>query len=138
MIERVTEPAAIGVLEQGLKAAELRHRVISNNIANVNTPGFKKSEVAFESLLAARLNPKEDKRLAMVRTHDAHFPKDTEEETLKPRINLVEDTNMRVDKNNVDIDEEMATLAKNNIYYNVSARQLSDYYNKLKTAISGQ
>lgn len=138
MIERVTQPAMMGVMTQALKASTLRHKVISNNIANVNTPGFKKSEVEFESLLAAQLNGNTDGKLQMVRTHDTHFPMEEQKEPLMPRIHLIEDTNMRVDRNNVDIDEEMAKLAKNNIYYNAAVRRISDYYTGLRSVISGQ
>ena len=42
-------------MQRGLVAANLRQEVISNNIANVNTPKFKRSDVVFESLLAKEL-----------------------------------------------------------------------------------
>ena len=46
---------------------------------------------------------------------------------------------MRVDNNNVDIDIEMASLAKNQLYYNAMATELGGYVNKLKNVItSGQ
>lgn len=138
MIERVTEPTMTGVMIQALKASTLRHKVISNNIANVNTPGFKKSEVEFESLLAAQLNEEPGSKLQMVRTHDSHLPQNRKNAALTPQINLIEDTSMRVDRNNVDVDEEMAKLAKNNIYYNTAARRLGDYYTGLRSVISGQ
>ncbi len=138
MINKVTEPAAVGVLTQALRAAALRHKVISNNLANVNTPGFKKSKVEFESLLADELKKKETDGLQMVRTHDKHFPLEKEREAIKPRIQMIEDTIMRVDQNNVDVDEETASLAKNNIYYNALARQVGDYYTKIRSVLTGQ
>jgi flagellar basal-body rod protein FlgB len=54
---------------------------------------------------------------------------------------VVEDdsTTMRVDGNNVDIDVEMANLAKNQLYYNAMATQMGNYISRIKNAItSGQ
>ena len=53
-------------IKKGLDAGALRQRVIANNIANVNTPGFKKSAVEFESLLKAALGRD---TIKMVTTH---------------------------------------------------------------------
>lgn len=137
MIEKITQTPMVSVLSQALVAANLKNNVISNNIANVNTPGFKKSEVVFESLLAEQLQP-QGKKLAMVRTQDKHFPMPTETGIVKPKINLIENTSMRVDDNNVDIDSEMAELSKNNIYYNAAVRQISSYFTGIKSVIAGQ
>ena len=62
-------------MSRGMSAANLRHEVISNNIANVNTPKFKKSDVVFESLLAKELGLFDEQgKLEVVRTHDRHMP----------------------------------------------------------------
>ena len=45
---------------------------------------------------------------------------------------------MRTDKNNVDIEIEMANLAKNSIYYNAVATRMGDYFSGMKSVISGQ
>ena len=45
MIEKAVSPLNVAVMEKALAADCLRHKVISNNIANVNTPGFKRSDV---------------------------------------------------------------------------------------------
>ena len=57
MLEQVVNSSNFDYLQRGLQAATLRHEVISNNIANVNTPRFKKSNVIFEELLARELEP---------------------------------------------------------------------------------
>lgn len=119
----------------------MRQEVVANNIANVNTPNFRKKNVEFEDLLAREIYGEKspEGKLKMVQTHINHLP-------YKPRSihatpNLVEDnsTIMRVDHNNVDVDIEMATLAKNQIYYNALANQMGGYVSKIRTAItSGQ
>lgn len=125
-------------LGRGLAAANLRQEVISNNIANVNTPNFKKSDVVFEELLAKEIGMDDSGRLPLVRTHDRHLPVGM---TGGAKAVIQEDdtTTMRVDNNNVDIDIEMASLAKNQLYYNAMATELGGYVNKLKNVItSGQ
>lgn len=85
------------VVHKALDAAWLRNEVISQNIANANTPGYKKKSVVFEELLNDAMN-----------------------ENRLPDIKIVENNNTssRRDGNNVDIDVEMAELAKNTIRYN--------------------
>ena len=126
-------------LSRGMSAANLRQEVISNNIANVNTPHFKRSAVNFEDLLAKELHLDDDgRRLDIVRTHDRHLPI-----PIHGKVNAVveedQTTTMRVDDNNVDIDIEMATLSKNQLYYNAMATQLGGFMTRMKNVItSGQ
>ena len=125
-------------LGRGLAAANLRQEVISNNIANVHTPNFKKSDVVFEELLAKEIGMDDSGRLPLVRTHDRHLPVGMIGGA-KASIQEDDTTTMRVDNNNVDIDIEMASLAKNQLYYNAMATELGGYVNKLKNVItSGQ
>lgn len=137
MLDQLTNAPVLNVLGQGLQAANLRHQVISNNIANVNTPDFKKSTVEFESLLAKELSP-DTKKLSMVRTQEKHIPVTAGSGYPSAQIQEVDTTSMRTDNNNVDIDIEMAELAKNNVYYNAVTRQVGDYLSQLKSVIKGQ
>ena len=137
MLDQIMNATAINVLGRGLQAANLRHAVISDNIANVNTPNFKKSEVVFESLLAEQMT-NDTKKLAMVRTRDKHLPVVKEQGLVSPQIQEDGTTSMRTDNNNVDIDIEMAELAKNNVYYDALSRQISGNINDTKMVIKGQ
>jgi len=137
MLDQIMNATAINVLGRGLQAANLRHAVISDNIANVNTPNFKKSEVVFESLLAEQMT-NDTKKLAMVRTRDKHLPMVKEQGLVSPQIQEDGTTSMRTDNNNVDIDIEMAELAKNNVYYDALSRQISGNINDTKMVIKGQ
>lgn len=138
MLEQIMNSSNFDYLGRGLAAATMRHEVISNNIANVNTPNFKRSTVNFEDLLAKELHLDDESRMDMIRTHDRHLPM-----AMSGKANAVieEDgtTTMRVDNNNVDIDMEMASLAKNQLYYNAMTTELGGFINKMKTVItSGQ
>lgn len=136
MLEQIVGSSMVNALSGALGAAELRHKVISNNIANVNTPHFKKSVVDFEELLAKELQPDTNK-LALTKTNAKHLPL-SKSGGVSPEIRTINNTTMRTDGNNVDIDEEMAGLAKNNIYYNAVARQIGSYFNTMKSIASGQ
>lgn len=132
MLQSLLSSPKAAVLEQSLMAASLRHKVVSNNIANVNTPGFKKSEVAFESMLKDALGTK---KLAMLNTNDKHISTSQSPTEVTPAVNTIATTTMRTDGNNVDIDIEMAELAKNNIYYNSVVQMLSRHFSGLKSVI---
>lgn len=138
MLEQIMNSSNFDYLGRGLAAATMRHEVISNNIANVNTPNFKRSAVNFEDLLAKELHLDDGSRMDMVRTHDRHLPIAIPG---KAQAVIEEDntTTMRVDNNNVDIDSEMAGLAKNQLYYNAMTTQLGGFITKMKNVItSGQ
>ncbi len=133
MVKSILSSPQESVLEQALGAASLRHKVIANNIANVNTPGFKKSDVVFEEKLAAAMA---GKRAGLTRTHAKHLP-GRQGDGFSPAVVTDTKTSLRTDGNNVDIDAEMANVAKNTIYYNAVAQQLGSYFSNLKTAIRG-
>lgn len=139
MLEQVVNAPVVDYLSRGMAAANLRHEVISDNIANVNTPAFKRSSVVFEDLLAKELNLDSDgNKLQMVRTHDRHLPM-AEFRRAQAVIERDDHTLMRVDHNNVDIDVEMADMAKNQLYYNSLVSQLGGHFTNLKNVItSGQ
>ncbi|CUH96080.1 hypothetical protein P22_2168 [Propionispora sp. 2/2-37] len=137
MLNSIVSPLYAATLEQALSASSLRHKVISNNIANVNTPGFKKSEVVFESLLQRALDGGDGDTLPLVKTHEKHLPLASPGEMVTPVVNTIGTTSMRTDENNVDVDIEMAEMAKNNIYYNAVAQQIGKYYTGIKSVING-
>jgi len=117
------------ILEKGLDAASLRQKVLANNIANVDTPGFKRSDVNFEAVFNEALN----NELPLKRTSPKHLPGVS---TGKGDIIQVDNsTTMRNDNNNVDIDREMTNVAENTLYYNGVARALSSQLEMLRTVI---
>lgn len=132
MLDSILSSQSDSILEKALASSALRQKIISNNIANVNTPGFKKSEVLFEDTLQAAMN---QTKLPLTRTHGNHLTAVNSSDNLNPSVVVDNTTSMRLDGNNVDIDKEMASLAKNSIYYNSVAQQLGKQYNLLLSAI---
>ena len=141
MLEQIVDSMNFNYLPRGMTAASIRQEIISHNIANVNTPNYRKTNLEFEDLLAREIygeEPQEGK-LQMMRTNDRHLPHKPLDYHAEPT--MVEDmtTIMRTDDNNVDVDIEMATLAKNQLYFNALATQLGNYVTKMRNVItSGQ
>lgn len=121
------------LLQRGLDASALRQRVIANNVANLNTPGFKKSYVSFEEQLKAAM---ESGGGPLKGAHPLHIGVSNMD--VKPEVKQVKDTTMRYDGNNVDIDEEMVNLAATTIEYDVISQGLIDRFNVLSMVIGGR
>ena len=151
MLDFLTNSQSISTLENSLKVASVRHRVISNNIANVNTPFFKRSEVLFETYLKdyldsiekSKLMQQDEKhnKLALKTTNSRHIaPVKLPEQQpfLGAVVRTVDDEIMRTDGNNVDIDLEMAEMSKNTIYYQAVAQRLNGYFSTLRTVIESR
>ncbi|MDA8186938.1 MAG: flagellar basal body rod protein FlgB [Dehalococcoidales bacterium] len=123
---------AIGVALNGLAA---RQRVISNNLANVDTPQFKASEVRFEDELQNVIGKgRQSSPLMLVSSNRRHInPAPESVEAIQPEVVSDNSTTIRVDGNNVDIDKEMVQLAETAVSYNslvqlVSARLSLERY----------
>lgn len=127
----------VDLLGKGLKASQLRQDVIANNIANVDTPGFKASHMEFEAYMKDALQGEGgfDSEISVptAKWFGADDPADVE-----PAVIVDDSTTMRMDGNNVDIDYEMAALAKNNIYYSTLVSKLTGEITRLKLAIDGR
>ena len=116
-----------------LDKAALHQRVISSNVANVGTPGYERLGVSFEEKLeeAVRLGEK------MKTSDPRHIPSPTWYRDLKPEVAKIEDGYWN-GINNVNIDQEMVDLAKNQLDFNIGVRLMSSRFNSLRTAIRGR
>lgn len=124
------------ILVKQMDACTTRQRVIANNIANVNTPSFKKSTVNFQQQLHAALG---NNSLGMKTTNKRHIGGNGLDRLggLAPEIVKVDATAMKAGQNNVDVDEEMVNLTANTLLYQFAARVKSDRANSLSYVIRG-
>jgi flagellar basal-body rod protein FlgB len=105
-------------------ATEVRHRAISNNIANVNTPHYQRIDVEFEEQLAKELSGStRSKGESTIRA--------------KPEMVLSQGLTPRMDGNNVDIDREIGQLNQNAMMQQTYIQLLSTYLDQMRTAIQG-
>lgn len=117
----------INILEKAADASWNRNKVITNNMANVNTPGYKRKDVEFESYLRSALGGggSLDKRVGSARIS-----------SLESRV-YTDNANLsyRLDGNNVDIDTESAKLAQNQIRYYTLLDSMTQEFNRIKTVL---
>jgi len=116
----------INLMDLGLQGSALRQKVIADNIANVNTPGFKASDVYFENILSDCINKRG--RLEGARTDGRHlkFGGVPSVRDAKPVIKTDASLIYRNDQSSVDIDLEMTKESKNTLYYNGVTTRLTD------------
>jgi flagellar basal-body rod protein FlgB len=112
----MTEPV-VDTLHAALRGLSLRQRVIADNIANVQTPGFLAGRVSFESELGAALATGRPQASAPTTTR-----------SLAPT---------RTDGNNVNLDEETLSLVKTNLRYQTMVEGINAKFRLLRTAIRG-
>jgi flagellar basal-body rod protein FlgB len=111
----------VDLLARLLDVATMRHEVIAQNVANVNTPGYRRQDVAFDEAFTRALQA-------------GH-----EEAALRVTPQVIERGGAaeRADGNNVDVDVEMGQLQKNTILYEVFAQLLAGQLATMRSAISG-
>jgi len=113
--------------------AATRHKVVASNIANVNTEGYEKREMDFDKELRKAIDKP---ALVGVTTSPNHIPLGNSPDG-PPRIEKVKKSPNDTGVNSVDIDEEMANLAQNQITFEFGADMLARKFKALRSAIRG-
>ena len=130
----IFDKTRIPLLTKTLNVTSLRHRSLSNNVANANTVNFRRKDVDFASYLRSQVvKPK----IAGVRTDQRHMSIGNVAQS-KPRVYKPDPGPNTTGVNNVDVDMEMSSLAQNHLLYNVGARLLSGQFQGIRKSISGQ
>ena len=115
------------MLENSLNYSALKHKTIVNNIANADTPNYKAKRVSFKSEL-------NEASLRAKRTDERHLPF----QPSKGEFVVTEkQSSFHHNGNNVDMDLEMAELAKNQLYYHVLVERMNGKFNSLKEVLRG-
>lgn len=122
----------IHLLERSLDFSTAKNRVISNNIANVDTPLFKAQNIKFKDVLKNEMNHQFKAR----RTREKHINFSSTSH-LPYTITTQTNTMYNHNGNNVDIDKEMSELAKNQIFYQGLIDRMNGKFGDLQTVIRG-
>ena len=119
----------INVLDRAADAAWQRNEAISNNIANVDTPGYKRQDVAFESVLQKALGNNRyqsmDDKVANVNLRRLHG---------RSYVDYA-NYSYRLDGNNVDIENENVMLAENQLKYQGLISSINQEFTNLQTVM---
>ncbi|MCD2345237.1 flagellar basal body rod protein FlgB [Clostridium guangxiense] len=119
------------LLKKGLDASSERQNVISNNLANINTKGYKRSYVTFEDNLKDSVD-----NLEMIRTDSRHINDGAEYGGIEVKTDNT--TSMNEDGNNVDIDTEMTNEAQNTLKYYALTSEISRRISMTGNVINGK
>lgn len=121
-------------LESALSGAMLKHRMIASNIANVDTPNYKSKQVSFQTALTEALGKKS---LKSYRTHPKHIKFSTEQDgVFTAKVHTNPNLIFNHNGNNVDMDYEMAQLAKNQIWYTALVDRTQGSFQSLQKVIN--
>ncbi|MEZ4523625.1 MAG: flagellar basal body rod protein FlgB [Thermomicrobiales bacterium] len=119
---------ATEILQQSLDGLSMRQRATANNIANVDTPGYKATQVSFENQLAQAVDAELSRRsgIQLAATDPAHLsagPRGLGQ--VEPVVSRLDEMSYRNDENSVDIEREMALLAETQLRYSTLSSLVS-------------
>ncbi len=110
----------IALIEAGIKAEGFRQKAIANNVANLETPGYRRIDVKFEELLAKSL--------------DSSGSVDLSE--LEPQIYQPKQTLVKLNGNDVTLENEVGAMIKNSLRYTTFIRLLNKRYRQIELAMN--
>ncbi len=120
---------AIGELQRGLAHASRRHDLLTQNVANLETPGYKARDLVFEDQLTPSLAVAPDVGLV---------PLESPPPGSRSRLVFSRDGANNANDNDVDLDRQMARLAENTLFHQALVQILAGQFSALKQAISGR
>lgn len=122
-------------LEGAVQASAARHQTITNNLANGNTPYFKRSDVEFESILREKMN---NSTMIGNRTDSRHFYIGPSQQVPEFRVVQDQTTVTSNDGNNVDVELEATKQVDNQLRYYSYISQINHEINMKRTAIDAR
>lgn len=125
--KEIIENSVNKILEKAIEGAASRHSAILNNIANVNTPGYKRVDVDFKTSLSNAIKrTSHAKKDTVMRAIDSVQPEPVKDHSMT----------LRIDGNNVDVDREMTALSENTLEHNAYVTLLNHRFRIIKSVIS--
>jgi len=125
MRDRIVFDRTLQMIEDRLSLSSTNQKLISSNLANINTPGYRAKELSFENTLRQSL---EEQVLQMVRSNSNHMAPDEPLQAMRsPEV---------VETGPVDLDTQMVALSKNSIEYQHMVGILNKKFTMLKSAIT--
>lgn len=122
---------AVAEVERGLEFSTRRHEVLSQNIANIETPGYRARDLTFDAELRPALGVSQAVSLTTPSGTADPLPRE-------PRIVFAGDGSAKPNGNDVNLDREMAKLAENTLFHNALVQMLAGQFTALKQSISGR
>jgi flagellar basal-body rod protein FlgB len=130
---------SVAILQRGMAVASLRRDVIANNIANADTPNFKRSTVNFEAQLKRALdseNTTVQPQAFLTDPRHISFDEKMNWQDVKPVRQLDYLTQSKSNGNNVDLQEELMSAEQNQMQYSLMAQAAANEFNQLKIVLA--
>ena len=123
----------VDILQRSMDTSLLRREVISNNIANAETPDFKRSDVSFEAELSKALASENKRTLPAKVTDPRHmsFNQTVDYKSVRPRRVLDYLTQSKNNGNNVDIEQEVMMATQNQMMYELMTQSVSFQFSQI-------
>ncbi len=118
----------VKVLENFLNVLVKRNDILTSNIANAETPGYLAKDIDYKTILQEEI-------VKLEKTSHEHLPGVSE--GIEENIKIVE-TSPWIDKNNVELDKEMAKLTENALVYQAGITFLGTKFRMYKNAVRGR
>jgi flagellar basal-body rod protein FlgB len=127
----------VDLLKRGMDVSVLRRNVIANNIANAETPNFKRTVLNFESALKRALDSEKVRPPRQFVTDRRHIPfyQPIDYRTVRPRLVLDYLTTAKNNGNNVDIEEEGMLALENQLLYQTMAQAISSEFSRVNLVL---
>jgi flagellar basal-body rod protein FlgB len=127
MLEKILQTETFLTAQGALDGLAARHAALSDNLANVNTPGYKRKEVPFEAALRRAVGETLSPQTGVpVRPMRGYAPRPVRDLT----------TSARMDGNNVDMEREVVQMAENTLRYQTLIQYVSSFFSGLKSVIN--
>ena len=124
------------LLNKSMDAYVLRQKAIANNISNAETPGYRRMEVEFEEHLSNVLKRKQN---VLAQTDERHLPNAQDLESIQVTLKRTAAGDSESNGvNSVDIDQEMASLARTLLGFRFASRMTRNEFDLLQKAITGK
>ncbi len=121
----------MSLIESALGYSSLKQKVISQNIANIDTPNYKAKNVSFKEILQKETS----QNLVANRSDQRHISFENNQNQMGSVVRR--NTTYNHNGNSVDLDQEMSDLASNQIYYNALVERMNGKFSTLQNVIRG-
>lgn len=125
-------PEPVKLLQNFLDYCSVKNKVISKNIANLSTQGYRREDVVFKDLLNDNVN-------SLMKTTDEKHIRFINQDDTNSDFRIVADNSEEMSSgyNNVNIDEEMTEMAENSIKFRFASKKMGEYFKMMQGVIRG-
>jgi flagellar basal-body rod protein FlgB len=112
----------VELLQAGLKAETMKQQAMANNVANIQTPGYRRIDVQFEKLLAKAIESGDE----------------VDAEDIEPLLYQPKNTAVNPNGNDVNLENEIGEMVKNSLRYKAFVRLMNKKFSQIDEAVNNR